>query len=117
MEAKLEVNADHFPTERAQVQYVQNRLGGKATEYLMPRVRSNSLQPVLTAEEAFEYLEQAFGDPNQEQTAREKYRRCYQKDRPFSEFWSEFSTHATNGNIAPAMIQEELKHRVNRALV
>lgn len=61
MTGKLESNADHFPTEKLQIAYIQTRVEGLALSHLAPRMRENSPRPFKTGEEIMEYLEKDSG--------------------------------------------------------
>ena len=57
---------------------------------LKPRLRPNSTNPFVSADEMFEVLTAAFGNANQKQKDRAAYRSLNQGTRDFSSFWAEF---------------------------
>ena len=63
-----------MPTEAAKRGYVQSRVGGHALTQLKPKLRPNSTNPFVSADEMFEVLTAAFGNTNQKQEDRAAYR-------------------------------------------
>ena len=73
MLSKMSINALTMPTKAAKRGYVQSRTGGHALAQLKPRLRPNSTNPFVTADEMFEVLTAAFGNANQKQEDRAAY--------------------------------------------
>ena len=69
MTSKLEVDDVHYPTARAQIAYIQNRVGGDATKHLTPRFCHDARNPFLDANEVLEALNRVYGDPDRRYTA------------------------------------------------
>ena len=66
---KLEVNADHFETEKACMYYVFNSTSRDAQKYLYLRYETDSEDLFLTAMEMISYLGTIFINPYQVQDA------------------------------------------------
>ena len=89
MLSKMSINTLTMPTKAAKRGYVQSQTGGHALAQLKPRLRPNSTNPFLLADEMFEVLTAAFGNANQKQKDRVAYRSLNQGTRDFSSFWAE----------------------------
>jgi len=70
---KLEVNADHFLTERSRMAYVFNRTGGNAQAHLQPKYEDTT-NPFLSATEMITFLTSIYEDLYKVQNARLDYR-------------------------------------------
>ena len=53
---------DNYPTNKDQVGYCITRIEGKAAKYLGPRVGSALKNPLIIADEIFEFLRTVFKD-------------------------------------------------------
>lgn len=69
--------------------YLQNRLADNAFAQLKPRLRADATRPFTSANEIFETLTAAFGDPSRKQNARTSYRAMRQGEKDFNTFWAE----------------------------
>ncbi len=70
MQAKLDTDHNHFPSERHKVLYVMSRTEGKALEILGPRISDDSPVSIRTVKEAFKLLEDVFADRHRRTKAR-----------------------------------------------
>ena len=91
---KVTANRDHFTltteteTQLSMVAYIFSRFRGTASKRALALVSNNQF---VTADNFFEWIERAFGDPDPVATAQAKIRECKQKNRPFQEYLAEFS--------------------------
>jgi hypothetical protein len=108
---KLRTNRDHYPDEQSRMDYTYSRVGGDALLHLDPRIESGANQ-YNTVEEMIETLFQAYGDQDKRGTAQEDFRKLYQNDRKFTEFWADFLRLSTILNMADIDQQDELRRRV-----
>lgn len=69
MRNKLEVNADHFPGDRARQAYIESRLGGTAKRELAPYLSESHPEPVDGPEALFEHLWAQYRNPNKREEA------------------------------------------------
>jgi hypothetical protein len=113
---KLSANKDHYSTTELQMGYVQNMVGGVAGKHLAPRLRTDAVNPFITAEEMLQTLERAYGNPNKKQDASEEFRRLYQNNNPFPVFWADFQRLAAETEMPEATQLDELGFRVNADL-
>ena len=90
MLSKMSINALTMPLEEAKRGYVQSCVGGHALAQLKPRLRPNSTNPFVSADEMFKVLMAAFGNANQKQEDRAAYQLLNQGTRDFSSFWAKF---------------------------
>ncbi|GME64608.1 hypothetical protein PAAG_01958 [Neofusicoccum parvum] len=63
MHNKLEVNADHYKTERAKISYIFSRTSGTASDTIRPNVHDGPAA-FQTVEEAITLLTSVFNDPH-----------------------------------------------------
>lgn len=117
MKGKLAGNADHFPTERLRIAYVESRTGDKAAKHLAPRMRDDAPNKFRVASEMFKHLESIFLDPNRQSNARRKFRALQMKPSDhYHDFLTEFLYLAGEANIPEAEFKEELYDRLTYKL-
>lgn len=114
IEDKLTANADHYPTPAMRLAYVKSRCGGKASEHLVARSRSDAVNKYGDATDVLEHLKSIYQDVNRVLTAKGKFRRLYMKPTDkFQEFLSEFSYLAQESGLAETEWKEELYYRIH----
>lgn len=113
--AKMNANADRFPTATSRLTYVAGRLAGKAYELILPCTIFGVPQfddyPKLLA-----YLEDAFGDPDRVQNAQNDLYRLRQKNQDFSTYFSEFQRLALEGEMPDDALTPLLFQGISREL-
>lgn len=60
----MESNADHWPTEKLRMAYIQKHVEKLALSHLERRLRKDSPRPFETSGAIMEYLEEVYGDPH-----------------------------------------------------
>jgi len=90
IENKLEVNADHYPTDRARQAYVESRLGGKAKRDLAPYLRATHPDPVNSSAKLLSHLWAQYNNPNKEQDSLDDYDELKLQGRDFLSFKNDF---------------------------
>lgn len=70
---KLDVNADHYPTESKKLIYTLSRIGGKAGEITYNRRRKGAEDPYRTLDELLDELSGLFEDQHREVTAEREF--------------------------------------------
>jgi hypothetical protein len=112
--AKLEVNADHYRTERARKAYIFGRTEGDAQTHLQPRYDDdNTVDPYLTAQDMIEHLATIYDDPYKTQNARSEYRSLSMKpSQTFTEFYTRFLHLAGRARIPIADWQPDLYYKL-----
>jgi hypothetical protein len=113
---KLKVNKAYYPDEETRIAHVYSLVEGSALPHLEPRLMDDAANPYTTAEQLLETLFQAFGDLNKKETTREEYRKLYQNDKPFPEFWAKFLRLATMLKVDDEQQQTDLRLKVNDEL-
>jgi hypothetical protein len=113
MQNKLSANADHYNTEALRRAYVANRVGGKASDHLAPRLRDDAPNRFETAEEMFQHLKSIFLDPNRALKAKHKLRFMTMKpSNKFHDFLTDFLFHANEANMPESEYKSELYQRL-----
>ncbi|EOD46549.1 hypothetical protein UCRNP2_6718 [Neofusicoccum parvum UCRNP2] len=115
MHNKLEINADHYKTERAKISYVFSRTTGIASDTIRPNVHEGPAA-FQTVEEAFTLLTSVFDDPHFLQNKRQEFRRFYQNTTPFNSFYAKFIALATESELPRDQWFEEMWTRLSGGL-
>ncbi|KAI9037663.1 uncharacterized protein KD926_000079, partial [Aspergillus affinis] len=110
---KLDANADHFETTKAEMTYVKSRLEGRAAEHIIARSRRNSLNPYKNVEDIMDHLRSIYEDPYRKTNAQSKLRQLTMKvsDR-FTEFISTFTLIVSEAELAKEEWKENLYQRL-----
>jgi hypothetical protein len=117
MEDKLSANADHYPTSALRLAYVKSRCGGRASDHIISRSRSDAINKYQDSADIFEHLKTVFLDVNRVLNAKGKYRRLYMKTfDKFQDFLSEFSYLAQESNLAKSEWKEELYYKLHSSI-
>jgi hypothetical protein len=97
---RLEVNEDHYPTERARKALVWGATAGQAKEYLQPRYLSES-QDYTTAQEMIDLLATYFLTGNETEEKRREFHSLKMRDNEtFPEFKARFLSLAIQGKVS-----------------
>ncbi|EEH39769.1 hypothetical protein PAAG_01958 [Paracoccidioides lutzii Pb01] len=114
MRRKLEVNADHFPTEKSRVAYIENRTEGKAVRHLAPRMTNDHPENFETAEEVFEYLQGIYEGVNKLENAKIDYRRLIMRNNDdYHEFVTKFLHLAGEAQIHKEDYKADFLHKLS----
>ena len=97
--AKLDANADWFPTEKIALGYCFTRLTGKAQKRMLPRLSRNGIWNVQTVKQFQRALTIDFEDPNKKWTARRYIERLQQGDNSFPDYLSDFHTYIGDAEL------------------
>lgn len=95
---KLASNADWYNSEQAKLRYCLSRLEGKARKRFEHKICMDGSVDYINTEELFEAFEEAYGDPFKKQQAQRELLKCYQKNRGFGTWFSEFHSLAIDSN-------------------
>jgi hypothetical protein len=97
---RLEVNEDHYPTERARKALVWGATIGQAKEYLEPRYNSDT-HVYTTAEEMIDILATYFLTGSETEEKRREFHALKQhENEPFPSFKASFISLAIQGKVA-----------------
>ena len=98
-----------FPDEQSKMRYAFNRLSGLALRQILPHVRENREIDLGDLTAFIQLLEAAFGDPDRVATAERIMREIQQKNREFSQYYTEFQVIAANLDWNPSALRNALK--------
>jgi hypothetical protein len=111
---KLQVNADHYPTDQIQRAYVIGRISGAAAKYIAPRLRSDTPDPYQNLDDLFKHLSAKYEDPNRIFNAKDAFKKLsMKKDQTFHEFYSQFTQLANEAQISPTDLKYELNYKLS----
>jgi hypothetical protein len=112
----LKTHKDQYPDEESRITFIYNLVTGAALPHLEPRMADDSPNPYTKAEELLDTLFRAFGDHHKKATAREEFRKLYQNDKPFTEFWAQFLRLATILKLDDEQQEFDLRQKLNDKL-
>ena len=113
---KLEINHDHYDSERAKIAYILSRLGGEAAEHTYARKNSKSNNPYVTADEMLSELSEIYEDVDRENTYREQYKLLVQGISSFVKFYSEFKRLFSHLSYNERQLMVDLKDKLSSRL-
>ena len=116
IQAKLEVNADHFINERARLAYVHSRLAGDAARATHARRQKDSSNAYETTEDLLTDLAQLYDDPDKEANYRREYNDLTQGIKKFNDFYSQFQRLASYLGYQEKQLIADLRDRINPRL-
>ncbi len=113
---KLDVNANHYPTEKIRIAYVVSRLEGDADQqtYAKRRVDASSLYQSLS--ELLKHLKEIYEDQNLIRKCRREYVALKQLNKPFSSFYSEFTRIFSFLNYDDVTLMNDIQNKINNRL-
>lgn len=113
MRKKLKANAYLYNNEDLRITYVQQLVTGKAKAHLRPRLMDDTTNPFTTAEQMLKLLEERFRDVHRRTNAMNQFRRLYQNQMTFRDFWAEFLSLTAEFDMNEDMLIHELRSRIN----
>jgi hypothetical protein len=113
VQGKLRALANQYSTPESRILYVKSMCEGDAADHLMARMRDDSPDPYLDADEMFEHLDTIYLDANREINAKADFRVLMQKNMRFQTFLSKFNLLAMDAKKARSEWKEELYHKLN----
>ncbi len=113
---KLDVNANHYPTEKIRIAYVVSRLEGDADQqtYAKRRVDAPSLYQSLS--ELLKHLKEIYEDQNLIRKCRREYVALKQLNKLFSSFYSEFTRIFSFLNYDDITLMNDIQDKINNRL-
>lgn len=111
---KLRRCTEEYVTEQDRIDYVVGMVEAPARDHIRTQLEPDAPRPFGTAEEVIRTLERAYGKSRavRQQEASDEYQRLYQKDRSFSEFWSDFVRLTTYLEMTPSQQLRDLQTRI-----
>jgi hypothetical protein len=114
VQAKLQDNDDHFPSENSKLTYVYGRTTGAAQAHLEPRFEYGAPNPFLTVDEVIAHLAAIYQNPMRQAIAQDGYYNLNQgRTELFSEFLTKFQHLAGLGAIPEANWRQDLYRKLN----
>jgi hypothetical protein len=114
VQAKLQDNDDHFPSENSKLTYVYGRTTGAAQAHLEPRFEYGAPNPFLTVDEVMAHLAAIYQNPMRQAIAQDDYYNLNQgRTELFSEFLTKFQHLAGLGAIPAANWRQDLYRKLN----
>jgi hypothetical protein len=112
---KLIVNQDRFPTAASRCSYVTSRLSGPPYAQILPYIHKGVCQ-LPDYEDILNILEQAFGDPNRVNNARNDLFRLRQTNKDFGSFFAKFQRLALEGEMPKDALSTLLEQAISQEL-
>ena len=114
---RLRRNADHFPGEEDRIYYIYSQTSGTAQKTLLPRYKSSSRDPFLSAEEIIAELRGVFKDPFKQDNCRDAYQDLHMDEFPnFHLFITRFRELAQKGVINKSEWTADLRRKITNDL-
>lgn len=73
MQKKFNIHWDHYPSQRSELIYAQNRVGRKTLQYLEAYLRLNSIPFFAIINDLFHHLKDIFDNPHWIKHVMEKF--------------------------------------------
>jgi hypothetical protein len=109
VQAKLQDNDDHFPSENSKLTYVYGRTTGAAQAHLEPRFEYGAPNPFHTVDEVMAHLAAIYQNPMRQAIAQDGYYDLSQgRTELFSEFLTKFQHLAGLGAVPAANWRQDL---------
>ena len=111
----MNINYDCFPTPQSRIIYVNNCLKGALYAQILPYIKKGICQ-LKDYKDILDILDQAFGDPNRVNNARNKLFRFQQNNKEFGLFFAEFQCLALEGEMPEETLSILLEQLINQEL-
>ncbi len=113
---KLDVNANHYPTEKIRIAYVIFRLEGNADQQIYAKRRVDAFSPYQSLSELLKHLKEIYEDQNLIQKCRRKYVALKQLNKLFSSFYSKFTRIFSFLNYDDITLMNDIQNKINNRL-
>ncbi len=113
---KLDVNANHYPTEKIRIAYVVSRLEDDADQQTYAKRRVDAFSPYQSLSELLKHLEGIYEDQNLIRKCRREYVALKQLNKPFSSFYSEFTRIFSFLNYDDIILMNDIQDKINNRL-
>ena len=114
---KLQINHDHYPTERSQILYIFNRLGGDAAKMVKNRRQINSPNAYLTVVDVITDLAETYEDIDRRANASREYNAMrHDTTMPFRDFYAKFKLLGRELNQPSADMMDDLMKKLSPRL-
>ncbi len=113
---KLDVNANHYSTEKIRIAYVIFRLEGNADQQIYAKHRVDTLSFYQSLSELLKHLKEIYEDQNLIRKCRCKYVALKQLNKSFSSFYSEFTRIFSFLNYDDITLMNDIQNKINNRL-
>jgi len=113
---KLDVNANHYPTEKIRIAYVVSRLEGDADQQTYAKRRVDASSPYQSLSELLKHLKEIYEDQNLIRKCRREYVALKQLNKLFSSFYSEFTRIFSFLNYDDVTLMNDIQNKINNRL-
>ncbi len=113
---KLDVNANHYPTEKIRIAYVIFRLEGDADQQIYAKRRVDAFSFYQSLSELLKHLKEIYEDQNQIWKCRCEYVALKQLNKLFSFFYSEFTRIFSFLNYDDITLMNDIQNKINNRL-
>jgi len=113
---KLDVNANHYPTEKIRIAYVVSRLGGDADQQTYAKRRVDAPSSYQSLSELLKHLKGIYEDQDLIRKCRREYVALKQLNKSFSSFYSEFTRIFSFLNYDDVTLMDDIQNKINNRL-
>ncbi len=113
---KLDVNANHYSTEKICIVYVVFRLEGDADQQIYAKRRVDAFSLYQSLSELLKHLKEIYEDQNLTWKCRCKYVALKQLNKFFSSFYSEFTRIFSFLNYDDVILMNDIQNKINNRL-
>ncbi len=113
---KLNVNANHYSTEKIRIAYVIFRLEGDADQQIYAKRRVDAFSLYQSLSELLKHLKEIYEDQNLIRKCRREYVALKQLNKLFSSFYSEFTRIFSFLNYDDVTLMNDIQNKINNRL-
>ncbi len=113
---KLDINANHYSTEKIRIVYVIFRLEDDADQQIYAKHRVDAFSFYQSLSELLKHLKEIYEDQNLIQKCRRKYVALKQLNKSFSSFYSEFTRIFSFLNYDDITLMNDIQNKINNRL-
>ncbi len=113
---KLDVNANHYSTEKIRIVYVIFRLEDDADQQIYAKRRVDALSFYQSLSELLKHLKEIYEDQNLIRKCRREYVALKQLNKLFSSFYSEFTRIFSFLNYDDVTLMNDIQNKINNRL-
>ncbi len=113
---KLDVNANHYSTEKIRIVYVIFRLEDDADQQIYAKRRVDALSLYQSLSELLKHLKEIYEDQNLIRKCRREYVALKQLNKLFSSFYSEFTRIFSFLNYDDVTLMNDIQNKINNRL-
>ncbi len=113
---KLDVNANHYSTEKIRIVYVIFKLEDDADQQIYAKRRVDAFSPYQSLSELLKHLKEIYEDQNLIWKCHHEYVALKQLNKSFSSFYSEFTRIFSFLNYDDIILMNDIQNKINNRL-